>query len=263
MSEDSATAQAGAVVRLLAEALPARAVRGVYLYGSAVAGGLRPESDLDLLAVVDRRLTPAERRAILSRLLPISGRVSRPAAWRPIELTLVVHDDVRPWRYPPRIELQYGEWLRTEALADAIEPREASPDAAILISMVRDSGRALVGPPASAVLDAVPAADVARAMVDELPPLLEDLEHDTRNVLLTLARMWSTLATGDIRSKDAAVDWVLPRLAPVHRAIMELARDAYLGTAADAWAGRMPAARAAADAMVTSIGALPPTDASV
>ncbi|MBM0238323.1 DUF4111 domain-containing protein [Micromonospora sp. ATA32] len=35
---------------------------------------------------------------------------------------------------------------------------------------------------------------------------------DTRNVILTLARIRTTLATGGIRSKDAAADFVLDRL---------------------------------------------------
>jgi hypothetical protein len=99
-------------------------------------------------------------------------------------------------------------------------------------------------------------------MLDELPSLLGDLEDDTRNVLLTLARMWSTLATGEIRSKDAAVDWALPLLPDAHRELLELARDAYLGTAADAWKERMPAATALADTMVERIRALPAPTAS-
>lgn len=46
----------------------------VYLHGSAVSGGLRPQSDIDLLAVVDRGLTGGERDALLSSLLRLSGR---------------------------------------------------------------------------------------------------------------------------------------------------------------------------------------------
>jgi predicted nucleotidyltransferase len=263
LTGDPVADQADAVVRLLETVLPAGTVRAAYLYGSAVAGGLRPDSDLDLFAVVGRRLTDAERRALLDGLLPISGRATRPAAWRPVELTIVVHDEVRPWRYAPRVELQYGEWLREEARAGTLDPTSASPDVAILVTMVREAGRPVLGPPAAVSLDPVPFSDVARAVLDELPPLLADLEHDTRNVLLTLVRMWSTLATGEIRSKDAAADWALPLVPDDHRRILVLARDAYIGTADDAWEGLMPPARAVADATVARIRALPPTDASV
>ena len=43
-------------------------------------------------------------------------------------------------------------------------------------------------------------------MLDGVPSLMADLADDTRNVLLTLARIWTTVATGEIRSKDEAAD---------------------------------------------------------
>jgi streptomycin 3"-adenylyltransferase len=165
--------------------------------------------------------------------MPISGRATRPPDWRPVELTIVVHDEVRPWRYPPRVELQYGEWLRADALAGTLEPRPASPDAAILLTVVRDAGQSLLGPPATEILDSVPSADVRRAIREETAPTLEDLETDTRNVLLTLARMWATVATGSILSKDAAASWAIGRLPLAHRPMLERARAAYRGELSD------------------------------
>ena len=41
---------------------------------------------------------------------------------------------------------------------------------------------------------------------------MADLEGDVRNVLLTLARVWFTLETGTIASKDVAADWAITRL---------------------------------------------------
>jgi predicted nucleotidyltransferase len=263
LTADPVRDQADAVLRVLDAALPTGRLVAAYLYGSAVAGGLKPDSDLDILGVVDRRLADGERRAVIDGVLPISGRRTRPPAWRPVELTLVVASEVRPWRYPPRFDLQYGEWLREEFLAGQLDTAPGpNPDVAILLTMVRATGQPLVGPPADLLIDPVPRDDVARAMLDELPSLLGDLEDDTRNVLLTLARMWSTLATGEIRSKDAAVDWALPLLPDAHRELLALARDAYLGTAVDAWKERMPAATALADTIVERIRALPPPTAS-
>nr|BFE79616.1 hypothetical protein GCM10020093_022170 [Planobispora longispora] len=46
--------------------------------------------------------------------------------------------------------------------------------------------------------------------------------------MLTLARVWTTLATGEIRSKDAAADWALARLPAEHRPVLEHARELYL-----------------------------------
>jgi len=262
LTADLVADQAGAVLGVLDRALPPGVLLGAYLYGSAVVGGLKPDSDLDILAVVDRRLSDTERGAILASLLPISGRQTRPVEWRPVELTVVVAGEVRPWRYPPRFELQYGEWLRADALAGQLETPPSSPDVAILLTMVRQASRPLAGPPADQLLDPVPQGDVAHAIHDEVDPLLADLETDTRNVLLTLARMWSTVATGEVRSKDAAAAWAEASLPVEYGRVLARARTGYLGEDAGEWEPVMALVRRVADAMVDRIRALPPPDAS-
>lgn len=245
--------QIEAALGVIEQALKPGTTLGAYLYGSAVVGGLRPDSDLDLFVVVDRRLSPGEKRRLIEGLLPISGRETRPPSWRPVELTVVAQAEVRPWRYPPRWELQYGEWLREAFLAGELEPwPSVNPDLAVLIAMVLASGRPLVGPPAAELLDPVPHDDLVRAMVDELPQLLGDLESDTRNVLLTLARIWTTVATGEIRSKDAAADWALAQLPPEHRTVLARSRDLYLAAGYGGW-DEMEAVRAHAAFVIGEI----------
>ena len=229
--------QSDAAIAAIRGGLAHAEILGLYLFGSVVGGGLRPDSDLDLFVVTDRQLTAGEKARIVQRLLPISGRRTRPPTWRPLEVTIVAQPEVRPWRYPPRMELQYGEWLRDAFLAGLIEPEPAgNPDLGVLITMVRQMGRALIGPAATGILDAVPRADLVRGMVDSLPSLVDDLADDTRNVLLTLARMWTTVATGEIRPKDDAADWALSRLPETYRPTLERARDLYrTGGSGDPW----------------------------
>ena len=225
---------------------------GVYLYGSAVDAGLKPDSDLDLFVVTDRPLTTDERRRLVQGLMPISQRESRLASWRPLEVTVVEESEVNPWRYPPRMELLYGEWLRDDLVAGRIDPPRPNPDLGILITMVHQRGQPLVGPPPTEVLGVVPPGDLARSMVDTIPFLLDDLEGDTRNVLLTLARIWTTLDTGDIRSKDAAADWVLQRLAPDDRPLLARARDLYRDGGYGDWPAQV-AVRELAETLVDRI----------
>ena len=192
---------------------------GLYLFGSAVLGGLTPTSDLDLLAVLRRPTTPDERRRLAERLLALSKRP------RHLELTLVVQSDVRPWRYPPRMDFQYGDWLRDELARGEIPPPVPNPDLAALITMTVLYGRVLAGPPPHEVFAPVPHDDLIRAGVDKIDGILADLDGDTRNMLLTLARIWSTAETGEIRPKDAAADWAIARLPEVHGPVLERARD--------------------------------------
>lgn len=234
-------ALAGRVVALVHGVLGERDVLGAYLHGSAVAGGLRPASDVDVLAVVRRRTGEEQRRALVRELLAVSGAVN---AQRPVELVLVVADEVRPWRYPPVCDLLYGEWLRGEFEAGAVPQPEPMPDLAVLLTAVRSGGIALAGPPPRDLLDPVPHADLVRACLAGVPGLVADLADDTRNVVLTFARIWCTLVTGEIRSKDAAADWALPRLPAEHRPVLAHARDLYLTTpyTAEHWPPALAAA---------------------
>jgi streptomycin 3"-adenylyltransferase len=71
--------------------------------------------------------------------------------------------------------------------------------------------------------------------VDVVPDLLDDLETDTSNVLLTLARVAHTLATGAFASKDGAADWALPRVSGRARPALQRARGVYVGAERDSW----------------------------
>lgn len=209
---------------------------GVYLYGSAVLGGLKSRSDLDILVVTTRSTTHDEKRRLTDGLLAVSNHDDIPGFERPVELTIVAQPDVRPWRYPPPIDFQYGEWMRDRFERGELEPeRPTNSDLTIVLVAARAASRALVGSPASDVLDPVPPADLRRAMTDELDSLLADIDTDTRNVVLTLARIWITVATGEIHAKDAAAEWALERLPPEHRPVLARARAIYLGDEDERW----------------------------
>jgi streptomycin 3"-adenylyltransferase len=221
-------------------------VVGLYLYGSATAGGMRPDSDIDLLLVTRESLTAAERSCLTQLLLAYSGRRAVVGPGRPVELTAVRSAVLRPWRYPPVRDYQYGEWLRTATteLLD-IQPEE-DPDLAILLTSARAASRALIGPPLAAVCDAIPRADLRASVLDCLGPLLADLRGDERNVLLTLARMVVTVDTGRIVSKDRAAELVLGYLEDEDAGVLDRARLGYLGLVRDEWGDRGATARTAA-----------------
>jgi streptomycin 3"-adenylyltransferase len=212
------------IVQLVDGAVGAKAI-GTYLHGSAVHGGLKPASDVDILVVTRHSLDDRERRTLVDGLLRISGPGM---GARPVELTVVVHSEVRPWRYPATADFLYGDWLRDEIESGGLPRPAPMPDLAIMIHLVLAADHALHGPPAAELLDPVPTADVVRGSLAGIPDLLQDLPSDTRNVVLTLARVWTTLATGEIRSKDAAAEWALSQLAPEHRPVLAHAKQLYL-----------------------------------
>lgn len=230
-----------------------RSVVGIYLFGSWAVGGLRPDSDVDLLAVVNSSLTELDRRRLVEELMQVSGFIGNQTDTRPLELTVVLLSEVVPWRYPPKHELVYGEWLRDQFEAGRIPAPEHDPDLAIVLKKVRDSSTALVGPDAAAMLDPVPIADVQRAMLDSLPSLITSIRGDERNVLLTLARMWLTAAEGEITPKDVATEWAIARLDREDALLLDLARKGYRGECDDNWAGKDAEVLALALSMKRSI----------
>jgi streptomycin 3"-adenylyltransferase len=199
-----------------------------------VLGGLKPNSDIDVLAIVRRPTTDAEKRTLIERITRISRR-GDPAA-RSIELELLVHRDVSPWRYPAPVDFQYGDWLGPAFDRGELTPwASPDPDTALLLAAVLQADHPILGPRPAAILDPVPSADVRRAGLDSIPQLLGWLEGDEANVTLTFARIWVTVVTGGIVPKDVAADWALERLPAEHKPVLEHARDSYVQGLGDAW----------------------------
>jgi streptomycin 3"-adenylyltransferase len=246
--------QLGRVSGLVRDVLGSEAL-GAYLLGSAVLGGLRPQSDLDVLVVAARSTTREEKQRFVDRLLAISGHSAPEGQWRRVELTIVVAAEIKPWRFPPRFDFQYGDWLRAEFEGGNLEPwpTTTSPDLASLLTIVLLGNAPVFGPPPSALIDPVPPADVIVATTGDVGSLLGRLGDDTRNVILTLARIWSTAATGAIRSKEAAAGWALERLPDDQRAVLTRARDAYAGDEEERWDDRQGQVRSYAAYVVAEI----------
>lgn len=76
-----------AVTALLQKILQKQLI-GVYLYGSAVLGGLKHESDFDILVVIKEYLSEAHRLTLTKRLLELSGEIGDKNN-RPLEVTIV------------------------------------------------------------------------------------------------------------------------------------------------------------------------------
>ena len=196
---------------------------GIYNYGSALLGGLRPSSDIDVLVVVGRATTTEQRRDLVAELLRSSGR--------PVEVTIVREDRIKPWRMPPEREFQYGEWLRNEYESGWVPVPEVDFDLVALLATALTASVAIVGPPLPDLLDPIPREDLVSAMIDSIPALLGDLVWDPVNVLLTLARMWVTADSGVIVAKDVAAAWALERLPSERRGALAHAKAIYLGEA--------------------------------
>lgn len=202
----------------------------IHLYGSALDGGLKPHSDIDLLVIVATHPDAATLRYLQRDLLAISAPPGQHATLRALEATVIAHAEVTPWRHPARRELQFGEWLRQDILAGILEPPTYDPDLAILLTKARQHSIALHGPDITELLPAVPEHDFQQALADTLKlwNTAEDWHGEEANIVLTLARIWYSAQTGNIAPKNVAADWLLQHLPAQHQAIVSRARQEYL-----------------------------------
>ncbi|NHC61671.1 AadA family aminoglycoside 3''-O-nucleotidyltransferase [Paenalcaligenes suwonensis] len=208
-----------------------KTIQAIHLFGSAVDGGLKPLSDIDLLVTVSAPLDDSTRNALMTSLLAVSAFPGTHPQRRALEVTVLDREDIVPWRYPTKRQMQFGEWLRDDINAGIVEPAMLDHDLAILLTKVRLHSIALYGPPAHEFFEEVPVSDVQRALLETLAlwNTEADWEGDERNIVLALVRIWYTAMTGDIASKEAAANWAIPYLPISTKHIVVAARDGYLG----------------------------------
>jgi len=227
---------------------------GVYLYGSSIIGGLQKYSDIDLFVVLARSTTHEERAKLVANLLQISG-IYQKSLKLPIDMIIVVKSEVNPWHYPPCFDFHYDDWLRKKFESGNIEPwsTKQMPDLALLITQVLLASKTVEGFKPHQLLCLVPYQDFMIAMVYELNGLLANLDFDTRNVLLTYARIWTTVETNTIRSKPAAPDWAINRLPMKYQVVMKRAKAICVGEENESWDDIKALVKACADFIVHKI----------
>lgn len=227
----------------------------VYLYGSAASGTLQKYSDIDLFVVLARNSTQEEKAKLVTSLLNMSG-IYMQSEKLPLELTIVKLTDINPWNYPPKFDFQYGEWLRQQFEDGNIEPwsTKEMPDLASLITQVLLASKTLIGLNPDQLLCPVPHEDFLASVKDAIPHLLAEIDTDTRNVLLTLSRIWYTVETGAICSKPAAADWAMSRITENHRSVLARAKAIANGEIKEDWSDLRDLIKPCANFIVSKIG---------
>jgi predicted nucleotidyltransferase len=182
---------------------------GVYLHGSLALGCFNAAlSDLDLLVVEERPLTAEERQA----LAPLLARAGR------IEISFLVEASLTPWRHPAHYDLHFSSPARL------IGPGE-DHDLAAHFTVTRHGGIALVGPSPSDVFPQVPWEDYEDSLRRDLA---WSRDHATELYgVLSPARIWATLRTKEIHSKESGAAWALERSPADFQPLLERALAMY------------------------------------
>lgn len=223
--------QADELARQLGEVLGDILI-GAYVHGSVALGTFNPKlSDLDVIAVARTRAEDEEKRRLIELLAQASGH---PA---PIEFHLLAEGDLRPWRHPTPFDFHYSDVWRDALRADLgdtlARQRDFDPDLAAHVTVARRHGIAVQGPPPGDVFPDVPWDDYADSLLRDLRWASESNRPLPLYRVLSPVRIWATLATREIHSKDSGAVWALKRV-PTHlRHVLDAALAHYRGETTD------------------------------
>lgn len=195
-----------AVTRRLQEAI-GKDLYGAYLSGSLALGGyVSGQSDIDLFAVCREPLEVEKKQTV-------AGVIADEAAncpTRGLEFVLYSREAVAKPSRTPRFEinLNAGPEMRYRLSFDPAS--EPSHWFVLDISIVREHGLQLVGPPARDVFAPIPWPWVLDALEDSLG---WHADHETllHYSVLNACRSWRYAEEGLMSSKDDAAVWALSR----------------------------------------------------
>jgi predicted nucleotidyltransferase len=216
-----------ALLPAIRDALPNNLV-GIYLTGSLALGDFDPAtSDVDVIVVTERQASEAEFAALAAvhdRIPPIGN-----AYGQEYEVFYIDRETMRHWAPGHR-------HLRAEPDA-ALHWEAQRANFVIERWVLRERGVTLLGPEPKTLIDAVSAPEMREAALSELNIRIDDwaggqpmpawLGHRGAQgfEVETVCRALYTLATGELCSKQQALDWAKAELPAEWRPLLEWAQQ--------------------------------------
>ena len=209
MSVDDALRFAENVERCCSRTL-GEAVAGVILHGSLTLGDFIPrQSDVDILTVVDGRLTDTHLNALAEAV----GE-ERPHAPAPLDLPVVTRSVASDPTPAPPMEIYIAAHPGADGCGMHVESNHPGErDLVVEFSVCRAHGRSLAGPPSSELIGDIPeqwVVDVGDAQLADWQALEYSAQH-AELIVLTACRVWRFSEEGRHCSKSAAGEWALRR----------------------------------------------------
>lgn len=208
------------------------ALSGIYVHGSLATGSYhRERSDIDLLAVVGRKLTPIERERVARLFVRLSDE--RPAQGD-IEITVIQEQYARRFEHPLPYEVHYSSAQHEAIRRGRVDftRDESGTDLAANVVETRERGVTLVGPQPEAMFGPVPwhayinalerDFSWARSMVVEKP--VYAILNACRILYGTTTPVMHTL------NKDEAGVWALQTVPARYHSVINDALQLYRGT---------------------------------
>ncbi len=183
---------------------------GLYLHGSLAFGCFHWETgDIDLIAMARDKLSPVEKRRLLSFLLDMRPQCPP----KGIEMSVVLFEHCRHFSYPTPYELHFSQaWAETaekEPLLLMGDEAKTDHDLAAHFVMLRKAGIVLCGPPIEDAFAIVPRRSFVDSIRRDMANAPEDALSNPVYVTLNLCRTLAFLTEGLLLSKEEGGRWMI------------------------------------------------------
>ena len=204
---------------------------GIYVHGSIAFRCFNWDtSDIDFIAVTDKKIDAPGKLALLNSLVSIQAFCPP----KGVEMSVVLREHCERFVYPTPYELHYSNAWRQRFAENPLllcdDSEKTDPDLAAHFTVIKQAGIVLCGLPVEKVF-----GDVAREyFIDSIKKDIADAENEiTENpvyVILNLCRFLAYLREGLILSKKQGGEWGLSNLCGNCSGIIQTALACYSGT---------------------------------
>lgn len=205
---------------------------GLYVRGSLATGSYhRERSGIDLLAVVDRKLSPHDREGLANSCVQLSGERPVPGD---IEIAVIQERYARAFEHPLPYEVRYGSAERERIRLGGVDfaANEAAVDLAADLVETRERGVTLVGPPAGSLFGPIPWYAYINALEADFRWSRMLVDEDPVYAILNACRILHGATTPAMHplNKDEAATWALQTIPRMYHSIVNDALQLYRGT---------------------------------
>lgn len=187
--------------------------------------------DIDFLVVVNAPLAQGEKEALIRVLLELDGE----APPKGFEMSVVLRDACRPFRYPTPFELHFSNTHKARARADLSaycrDMHGVDPDLAAHCTVIRRVGETLWGEPIATAFGEVPREAYVDSILGDVGDAARDIADNPVYITLNLCRVLAYLRDGQVLSKRQGGEWGLSHLPEEYHPLLRAALAAYGGAA--------------------------------
>jgi streptomycin 3"-adenylyltransferase len=179
---------------------------GVYLHGSLAMGCFNtPSSDIDLLIVVNEKLSLKTKKNIITELLKLENRYRM----FKLEMSIVLSNSLIEFEFPTPFELHYSKDHKEKYLKEKnyVCGGDVDPDLAAHIYVTQQRGICLYGLTIKETFKPIEKKYFIKSILSDVENALERILIDPVYTVLNLCRVLYFLKEGVVSSKKEGGEW--------------------------------------------------------